>query len=675
MSAPKQVKSRVEALRKQIAHHNYRYYVLDDPEITDAEFDALMRQLESLEAQHPDLITPDSPTQRVGGAPSEAFAEVEHGAPMLSLANAFGEQELTDFDRRVRERLGLDEVAYTAEVKLDGLAVSLRYEDGKLVRGATRGDGFRGEDVTANVKTIKAVPLKLRGSEYPGVLEVRCEVFMTHSGFERLNAAQRKKNLKTFANPRNAAAGGLRQLDSRMTAERPLTVFCYGAGEISGGEAPDTQYQRLQWFKALGLRVSQEAKRVHGLEGCLKYYETTAKRRDKLGYDIDGVVFKVDRIEFQERLGHVSRAPRWAVAYKFPAQEQTTRLMGIDVQVGRTGILTPVARLEPVRVGGVTVTNATLHNQDEIDRKDVRAGDTVIVRRAGDVIPEVVRVIKEKRPKGAKRFDLLKHVKNKCPVCGSEALREDGEAAVRCTGGLVCAAQRKQAIWHFASRRAMDIEGLGIKIIDQLVDNELVKTVADIYTLDRDTLIGLERMAEKSADNLLENIDNSRDTTLPRFLYGLGIRDVGEATAQGLALHFGDLDPIMRADEEALQQVPDIGPVVAAHIRHFFDQPENREVADRLRKEVRWPKIELKSEAELPLKGKTVVLTGTLSSMERNQVKEKLMALGAKVTGSVSKNTDLVIAGEKAGSKLAKAETLGVEVIDEETFLKLVGDA
>jgi DNA ligase (NAD+) len=593
----------------------------------------------------------------------------------FSLANAFGEQELTDFDRRVRERLNVDEVDYTAETKLDGLAVSLRYENGTLVRGATRGDGIRGEDVTANVKTIKAVPLKLRGNEYPRVIEVRCEVFMTHAGFERLNAAQRKKDLKTFANPRNAAAGGLRQLDSRITAERPLTVFCYGLGEVAGGDTPDTQYQRLEWLKALGHRVSPEVKRVHGLKECFRYYDEIGKRRDKLGYDIDGVVFKVDRIDHQERLGHVSRAPRWAVAYKFPAQEQITRLTAIDVQVGRTGILTPVARLEPVRVGGVTVTNATLHNQDEIDRKDARAGDTVIVRRAGDVIPEVVRVIKEKRPKGAKRFDLLKHVKNKCPVCGSEALREEGEAAVRCTGGLVCAAQRKQAIWHFASRRAMDIEGLGTKIIDQLVDNELVETVADVYALDRDTLIGLERMAEKSADNLLENIDKSRDTTLPRFLYALGIRDVGEATAQGLALHFGDLDPIMCADEETLQKVPDIGPVVAQHIRTFFDQPENREVADRLRKEVRWPKIEVKSEDELPLKGKTVVLTGTLSSMERNQAKERLMALGAKVTGSVSKNTDLVIAGEKAGSKLAKAEKLGVEVIDEDAFLKLVRDA
>jgi DNA ligase (NAD+) len=674
MSAPKQAKSRVADLRKQIAYHNYRYYALDDPEIPDADYDALMRELESLEAQHPDLITPDSPTQRVGGAPSEAFAEVEHGAPMLSLANAFGEQELTDFDRRVRERLDVDEVTYTAETKLDGLAVSLRYENGRLVCGATRGDGLRGEDVTANVKTIKAVPLKLRGNEYPDVLEVRCEVFMTHAGFERLNAAQRKKELKTYVNPRNAAAGGLRQLDSRITAERPLTVYCYGLGEISGGDAPDTQFERLKWLKNLGLRVSPEVKRVTGLEGCLEYFNAIGKRRDNLGYDIDGVVFKVDRVDYQEQLGHVSRAPRWAVAYKFPAQEKTTRLIGIDVQVGRTGILTPVARLEPVHVGGVTVTNATLHNQDEIDRKDVRAGDTVIVRRAGDVIPEVVSVVKERRPKGAKRFDLLKHVNNKCPVCGSEALREEGEAAVRCTGGLVCAAQRKQAIFHFASRRAMDIEGLGIKIIDQLVDNELVKTVADIYTLDRDTIIGLERMAEKSADNLLENIDKSRDTTLPRFLYALGIRDVGEATAQGLALHFGDLDPIMKAGEEALQEVPDIGPIVAAHIRHFFDQPENRDVADRLRKKVRWPKIEKKREEDLPLKGKTVVLTGTLSSMERNQAKEKLMALGAKVTGSVSKNTDLVIAGETAGSKLAKAEKLGVEVIDEDAFLKMICD-
>jgi DNA ligase (NAD+) len=674
MSASRKIQSRVIALRRDIAQHNYRYYVLDDPAIPDAEYDALMRELESLEAEYPELVTPDSPTQRVGAAPSQAFAEVVHGAPMLSLGNALSEQELVDFDRRVRERLGKDEVDYTAETKLDGLAVSLRYEDGLLVQGATRGDGTRGEDVTANVRTIKAVPLRLRGDTVPGVIEIRCEVFMTHEGFERMNEAQRKNGAKVFVNPRNAAAGCLRQLDAGITATRPLTLYCYGIGEVAGAEPPGTQFDRLQWLKTLGMRVSPEAERVRGLEGCLGYYEKIRERRDRLGYDIDGVVFKVDAVDDQERLGQVSRAPRWAVAYKFPAQEQLTRLVGIDVQVGRTGKLTPVARLEPVHVGGVTVTNATLHNQDEIDRKDVRVGDTVIVRRAGDVIPEVVKVVAEKRPRGAKRFDLLKHIGGKCPECGSEALRDEGGVAVRCSGGLICPAQRKQTIRHFASRRAMDIEGLGTKIIDQLVDKDMVKTVADIYALDRDALIALERMAEKSADNLMDNINKSRDTTLPRFLYALGIRDVGEATAQALALHFGDLDPLMTAGEEALQEVPDVGPVVAQHIRTFFNEPHNREVVNRLRTRVKWPKIEVKEKGELPLKGKTVVLTGTLQSMERDAAKQKLTALGAKVTGSVSKNTDLVIAGEKAGSKLARAEKLGVEVMGEDGFLNLLDD-
>jgi DNA ligase (NAD+) len=674
MSALKTARSRVSELRERLAHHNYRYYVLDDPEITDAEYDALMRELGSLEASHPQLVTADSPTQRVGAAPSETFAEVIHGAPMLSLGNALSEQELIDFDRRVRERLEREEVDYTAETKLDGLAVSLRYEGGVLAGAATRGDGSRGEDVSANVKTIKSVPLRLRGDAAPDVIEVRCEVFMTHAGFDRLNRQQRKNNAKVFVNPRNAAAGGLRQLDAGITATRPLTLYCYGIGEVSGGSPPGTQFERLRWLKELGMRVSPEVERVRGLKGCIAYYEKIAARRDKLGYDIDGVVFKVDSVADQDRMGQVSKAPRWAVAYKFPAQEQITRLLGIDVQVGRTGKLTPVARLEPVYVGGVTVTNATLHNQDEIDRKDVRVGDTVVVRRAGDVIPEVVRVVTEKRPRNAKRFDLLKRIKNKCPECGSEALRDEGGVAVRCSGGLVCPAQRKQAIWHFASRRAMDIEGLGSKLIDQLVEQGMVASVADIYSLDREPLIALERMAEKSADNLLDNIDASRDTTLPRFLYALGIRDVGETTAQALAAHFGDLQPLMAADTDALQEVPDVGPVVAHHLRSFFDQRHNREVVDKLRGEVRWPQVERPDRGARPLQGKTAVLTGTLSSMGRSEAKEKLLALGAKVTGSVSKSTDLVIAGENAGSKLAKAEKLGVEVMDEEAFLKMLGE-
>ncbi len=669
MSASRQLKSRVEALRKQISHHNYRYYALDNPEIPDAEYDALMRELESLETQHPDLVTPDSPTQRVGGAPSEAFAEVRHGVPMLSLANALREQELIDFDRRVRERLEVEEVDYTAETKLDGLAVSLRYENGDLVRGATRGDGVRGEDVTANVKTIKAVPLKLRGKKFPQVLEVRCEVFMTHAGFERLNAAQRKKDLKTFANPRNAAAGGLRQLDSRITAERPLTMFCYGLGEISGGDAPDTQFERLKWLKDLGLRVSPEAKRVRGLKGCLEYYEATVKRRDKLGYDIDGVVFKVDRVDYQDRLGQVSRAPRWAVAYKFPAQEQTTRLVAIDVQVGRTGILTPVARLEPVRVGGVTVTNATLHNQDEIDRKDVRVGDTVIVRRAGDVIPEVVRALPERRPANARQFEMP----TDCPVCGSAVVRVEGEAVSRCTGGLFCPAQRKQALLHFASRRALDIEGLGEKLVDQLIERGILANVADVFSLDADALAGLERMGEKSAANLRAAIEKAKETTLARLLYALGIREVGEATAASLAAHFGALDGIAGATEEELTEVPDVGPVVAGHVAAFFREPHNREVIAKLRQAgVTWPEGQPKRAAEGPLAGRTYVLTGTLESMTRPEARDKLKALGAKVAGSVSKKTTAVIAGANAGSKLAKAESLTVPVLSEADLLALL---
>jgi DNA ligase (NAD+) len=669
--------ARAVELRRLISYHDHRYHVLDDPEIPDAQYDLLVRELQALEAAHPDLVTPDSPTQRVGAAPLADFAEVIHAVPMLSLGNAFDEQELLDFDRRVRERLQRDEITYAAETKLDGLAVSLRYEDGVLVRGATRGDGSRGEDVTANVRTIKAIALRLEGRAVPRVLEVRGEVYMTLAGFERLNAQQRAVAGKEFANPRNAAAGGLRQLDARISAARPLTIFCYGLGAVEGVDVPDTQYGRLQWLHELGLRVSPLARRVSGAAGCLAYYRDIASRRATLGYAIDGCVFKVDAIADQQRLGQVARAPRWAVAYKFPAEEQLTRLLGIEVQVGRTGTLTPVARLEPVKVGGVTVTNATLHNQDEIDRKDLREGDTVVVRRAGDVIPEVVRVVDDgahgKRP----RFDLLRAVGGACPVCGSRAERAEGESAVRCTGGLYCAAQRREAIWHFASRRAMDIEGLGEKLIEQLVERELVRSPADLYALDNDTLAGLDRMAQKSAGNLVAAIAASRQTTLARFIHALGIRDVGEATALALAQWFGDLAPLMAASEEDLLQVPDVGPVVAANVCTFFREPHNRDVIESLQRHgVRWPALEpartaAAAEAPRPLEGKTVVLTGSLT-MPRDEAKARLLALGAKVSGSVSKKTDFVLAGEDAGSKLARAEALGVPVVDE-AWLQALG--
>ena len=669
MVAPDKAVARVETLRSLIDHHNYRYYVLDDPDVPDAEYDRLMRELEALELAHPELVSAESPTQRVGAAPLDA---VVHVVPMLSLGNAFSEQEITDFDRRVRERLEVDAVVYTAETKLDGLAVSLTYERGRLVRGATRGDGSRGEDVTSNVRTIKAVPLKLSDAA-PAMLEVRGEVYLSLEGFARLNAAQRESGAKEFANPRNAAAGALRQLDPRISASRPLTMFCYGLAQVHDGDAPDTQFERLQWLGSLGLRVSPEVCRVDGLEGCLRYYREVAERRASLGYEIDGCVFKVDRIDQQEALGQVARAPRWAVAYKFPAQEEQTRLLAIDVQVGRTGTLTPVARLEPVKVGGVVVTNATLHNQDEIRRKDVRVGDTVVVRRAGDVIPEVVRVVADAGHAARASFDLLAQVQGRCPVCGSSAQQADGEAAVRCSGGLYCGAQRRQALWHFASRRAMDIDGLGEKIIDQLVERELVSSPADLYTLDAETLAGLERMAEKSAANLRAAIENSRDTTLARLIYALGIRDVGEATAAALAGWFGDLDPLMSADVDALMAVPDVGPVVAGHIQAFFREPHNREVIARLRERgVHWSVAEAArpGDGEQPLAGKTVVITGTLS-VPRDEVKARLQALGAKVTGSVSKKTDFLLAGEEAGSKLARAESLGVAVVGEDWLATL----
>jgi len=668
VAAPRAIAQRAAELRDNIDYHNYRYYSLDDPLVPDAEYDRLLRELQSLENQYPELITAQSPTQRVGAAPAEAFGEVVHTVPMLSLANAFEEQELVDFDRRVRERLGVEEVEYAAETKLDGLAASIRYEDGLLVSGATRGDGTRGEDVTQNIRTIKSVPLHLRGDDFPRVLEVRGEVFMTEEGFRRLNEEQARREEKVFANPRNAAAGGLRQLDPSITAVRPLTMVCYGIGDVREGWLPSSHTGILARLKHWGLRVSPETLVVQGVDGCRDYYLHMLARRESLGYAIDGVVFKVNDVAEQKQLGAVSRAPRWATAYKFPAEEELTRVRDIDVQVGRTGTLTPVARLEPVRVGGVTVTNATLHNQDELDRKDVRIGDTVVVRRAGDVIPEVARVVKNRRPRRTRRFTLP----DRCPVCGSEVIRMEGEVAARCSGGLYCPAQRKQAVRHFASRRAMDIEGLGEKLVDQLVDAGLVHSILDIYSLSEEQVAALDRMGKKSATNLVAAIARSRDTTLARFLYALGIRDVGEATALAIATHFGDLKRLRAADEERLQEVPDVGPVVARQITSFFAETHNQEILDGLVKIIRWPAQAPLPAGDAPLAGKRFVITGTLDAMPRNEAKRRLEALGAKVSGSVSHKTDYLVAGAKSGSKRGKAEELQVTILDEEKFLKLI---
>jgi len=669
MSASVKIKQRINELREQIDHHNYLYYVLDSPEIPDAEYDRLLRELQELENENPELITPDSPTQRVGAKPLSEFGEVKHEIPMLSLSNAFDDEEVLGFDRRARDRLKVDEIEYAVEPKLDGLAISLLYEDGRLTRGATRGDGTTGEDVTQNVRTIEAIPLKLRGKGYPKRLEVRGEVIMTKDGFAKLNEAQRKSDAKLFANPRNAAAGSLRQLDSKVTASRPLSFYCYGVGLVDGAELPDRHTETLKQLREWGVRINPETRVVEGIQGCLEYYATMQDKRESLDYEIDGLVYKVNRVDQQEALGFVSRAPRWAIAHKFPAQEEMTTLIGIDVQVGRTGALTPVARLEPVHVGGVTVSNATLHNQDEIERLDARVGDTVIIRRAGDVIPQVVSVVISKRKGNPKKY----HLPKKCPVCGSDTVRHEGEAVTYCTGGLFCAAQRKQAIKHFASRRAMDIDGLGDKLVDQLVDEEYIYDAADLYSLSEAQLVQLERMAEKSAQNLIQALDNSRATTLPRFIYALGIHDVGEATARALSMHFGSLDAVMQADEQTLMAVPDIGPVVADSIRRFFKQKHNREVIKKLLKAgIEWPDIEVTSAEELPLQGKTFVLTGTLSSMSRDEAKAALMALGAKVTGSVSKKTDYVVVGEDPGSKADKAEQLGIEMLDEKAFQQLI---
>ena len=662
-----QAKARIEALRREIAEHDYRYYVLDAPSIPDAEYDRLMRELLALEAKFPELVTPDSPSQRVGGAPSAAFAPVQHEVPMLSLANAFDEGEVRDFDRRVRELCGEAAVDYHCEPKFDGLAISLRYEGGALVQAATRGDGSTGEDVTANVRTIAAIPLRLRGNP-PPLLEVRGEVYMPRDGFARLNAEQLARGEKPFANPRNAAAGSLRQLDPRITASRPLRFYAYGHGRVDG-DLPGRHSERLAALQGYGLPVCGLRRLVADIDGCLQYYAELGRRRPTLPYDIDGVVYKVDRIDLQERLGYVSRAPRWALAHKFPAEEAVTVLENIELQIGRTGAVTPVARLRPVFVGGVTVTSATLHNEDELRRKDVRIGDSVVVRRAGDVIPEVVRVLPERRPADARPFEMP----TQCPVCGSAIVRLEGEAVSRCSGGLYCPAQRKASLAHFASRRAMDIDGLGDKLIEQLVDRGLVRDVSDLYRLDAATLAGLERMGEKSAAKLIAAIEASKRTTLARFIYALGIRHVGEATAAALAAHFGDLEPLLEADVKTLTAVPDVGPVVAQSIRNFFDQPHNREVIARLLAAgVHWPPVEARTGAQ-PLAGKTVVITGTFSR-PREELTAALQRLGAKVSGSVSKKTSFVAVGDNPGSKADKAAELGIPTLDEAGLLALLGD-
>lgn len=654
---------RLDKLRQQIEHHNYRYYVLDDPEITDAEYDRLMRELLALEAGHPQLVTPDSPSQRVGAAPLSEFAEIRHSVPMLSLANAFNLEDMEAFDRRVQERLKIDKVAYAAETKLDGLAISLRYEHGRLVQGATRGDGATGEDVTLNVRTIAAVPLRLRAG-FPRRLEVRGEVYMSKQGFRALNQIQEQTGAKLFANPRNAAAGSLRQLDPGITARRPLLFFAHGVGEYDGGAMPERHDRLLQQLQDFGLPVAPQTRVVEGLAGCREYYDDIGAGRERLPYEIDGVVFKVNSLRQQAQLGFVSRAPRWAIAWKYPPPEVTTRIMDIEIQVGRTGALTPVARLQPVAVGGVTVTNATLHNEDEIQRKDIRIGDEVIVHRAGDVIPEVVRVMVERRPKDARVF----HMPRTCPVCHSRVERLEGEAVARCTAGLFCPAQRIQTILHFASRRAMDIEGLGDRLVEQLVEKTLVHNVADLYALSGEQLAELERMGEKSAAKVMAAISKSKNTSLPRFLYALGIREVGEATALALARHFGKLEDLMHAPAETLEQVPDVGPVVARHVHGFFAEPHNRKVLEQLHQAgIRWPPMA--TAAHLPLTGKTFVLTGSLESMTRDEAKERLATLGAKVSGSVSAKTDYVVVGADPGSKLDQAKKLKIAVMEEPEFV------
>ena len=666
-------KNEIKALRRQIIEHNYRYYVLDDPTIPDSEYDRLMQRLKKLESNHPELITPDSPTQRVGAQASERFESIVHQVPMLSLDNAFAADDMQAFMERVKQRLGLEAsadkaIAFNCEPKLDGLAVSIMYEQGRMRYAATRGDGREGEDVTANVRTIDCIPLHLRG-DYPARLEVRGEVYMPIAGFNAMNLAAKEKNEKVFANPRNAAAGSLRQLDPRITAARPLAFFCYGVGICDGVTLATQHSEVLSQLQHWGLRICPQSQVVHGLSACLRYYEQLLAHRDKLAYEIDGVVCKVNDRDLQHHLGYVSRAPRWAIAYKFPAQEELSEILAVDFQVGRTGILTPVARLKPVLVAGVVISNATLHNMDEIQRKDVRVGDTVIVRRAGDVIPEVVSVVQERRPPQTYVINLPSH----CPVCHSEVNKTEEEAFARCSGGLYCQAQRMQAIKHFVSRKAMDIEGLGAKLVEQLVTLDLIHTVADIYTLTAEVLANLERMGVKSAENIIAAINTSKETTLARFLFALGIREVGENTARQLAQHFASLEDLMAADEEELQQVAEVGPVVANFIWHFFNEAHNQQVIRELQVHgVHWPTNDMLNAVTQPLKDQRFVLTGTLTRLTREQAKVYLQTLGAKVSSSVSAKTTYVVVGENPGSKYTKAQHLNIDCLNESQLIELL---
>ncbi|MHA6609793.1 NAD-dependent DNA ligase LigA [Photobacterium damselae] len=656
------------SLREQLDYHGYRYYVEDNPEVPDAEYDRLMQRLLTIESEHPEWVTIDSPSQRVGGVPLDGFTQVKHELPMLSLDNAFNDDELRAFQKRIQDRLNdASAIQYCCEPKLDGLAVSLLYENGVLVQAATRGDGTTGENITNNVRTIRSIPLKLQGDDWPTRIEVRGEVFMPKKGFEQLNQRALKKGEKTFANPRNAAAGSLRQLDSKVTATRPLSFYAYAVGIVEGRELEGSQYDRLCQLKSWGFPMSPEIRRVDSIEEVIRYHQMIGEKRESLEYDIDGVVIKVDKVDTQLQLGFVARAPRWAIAYKFPAQEEMTLLNNVEFQVGRTGAITPVAKLEPVFVGGVTVSNATLHNADEIARLGVMVGDTVIIRRAGDVIPQIVSVVESRRPADASPVIFP----TECPVCQSKIERIEGEAVARCTGGLFCQAQRKEALKHFVSRKALDVDGCGEKVIEQLVDREMVTTPADLFRLSAGVVTALDRMGPKSAQKLVDALGNAKETTLPRFIYSLGIREVGEATAANLAHYFETLEALMTASKEQLIEVPDVGEIVAAHIFNFFREEHNLAVVNDLRDVgIHWPDIEkVADDVELPFEGKTVVLTGSLSQLSRTEAKEALQKLGAKVTGSVSKKTDLVVAGEAAGSKLTKAQELGIEVWDEQQLI------
>ena len=662
------LQQQIDTLRHDLRRYEYEYHVLDNPTIPDAEYDRLFYQLKTLEAAHPELITADSPTQRVGAKPLSGFAQIRHEIPMLSLDNAFSDEEFYAFVKRIEDRLiRLPEpLTFCCEPKLDGLAVSILYVNGVLTQAATRGDGTTGEDITANIRTIRNIPLQLLMDNPPARLEVRGEVFMPHAGFERLNQLALEKGEKTFANPRNAAAGSLRQLDPKITSKRPLVLNAYSIGIAEGVDLPNTHYDRLQWLKSIGIPVNPEIRLCNGTDEVLDFYRDIQNKRSSLGYDIDGTVLKINDIALQEKLGFISKAPRWAIAYKFPAQEELTRLNDVEFQVGRTGAITPVAKLEPVFVAGVTVSNATLHNGDEIERLDIAIGDTVVIRRAGDVIPQIIGVLHDRRPADARPIIFPKT----CPVCDSAIVRIEGEAVARCTGGLFCAAQRKEALKHFVSRKAMDIDGVGGKLIEQLVDRELVHTPADLFKLDLTTLTRLERMGTKSAENALASLEKAKNTTLARFIFALGIREVGEATALNLANHFKTLEALQNADLETLQQVPDVGEVVANRILAFWHEPHNVAVVnDLIAQGVHWETVKTKEVTENRFKGKTVVLTGTLTQMGRNEAKALLQDMGAKVSGSVSAKTDFVIAGDAAGSKLTKAQELGVTVLTEEEFL------